>query len=121
MSKICNVKVSENYIAVPPGEEIGEQIEYRNMTKQEFAKKMGFSESFISDLIAGDVPLTTEIAVKLEAVLGIDAYFWNGLERSYREDLAKVNKENKRAEEAKKRWRYGNSSARLNTLSAGRV
>ncbi len=107
------MKVSENYIAVPPGEEIKEQIGYRNMTNREFAEKMGVSECFISDLLEGDIPLTNEIAVKLEAVLGIDAYFWNGLEEDYREDLAKVNKENKRNEEAKRRWKYGSSGAKL--------
>lgn len=46
---------------------------------------------------------------------------WNGLERSYREDLAKVNEENKRNEGAKKRRKYGNASAKWGTLAVSRV
>ena len=115
------MKISENYIAVPPGEEIKEQLEYRNISKHEFAKMMGTSESFIVDLLEGDVALTSEIAVKLEAVLGIESDFWNGLEEIYRKDLAKVNEENKRSEKAKRRWRYNSSSAKWGTLAVNRV
>ncbi len=114
-------KMSENYIAVPPGATIEEQIEDCNMTKQEFVEKMGMSERFIDELIDGNILLTNEIAMKLEEVLGVDAFYWSGLERRYREDLEKVNRENKRAEKAKRRWRYGTSSAKGGSLAYGRV
>lgn len=121
MSGIYHAKISENYIAVPPGTTIEEQLEICGMTKQEFTEKMGMSERFIDDLIDGNVPLTNEIALKLERVLGGAAYFWRGLERSYREDLEKVNKENKRNGEAKKRWKYGHASAKWGALAMSRV
>jgi HTH-type transcriptional regulator / antitoxin HigA len=121
MNAPYHAKMSENYIAVPPGTTIEEQLEIGGITKQEFVNKMGMSERFIDELIDGNVPLTDEIAIKLEKVLGGAAYFWNNLEKGYREDLAKVNEENRRNEEAKRRWRYGNSSVRWNTLSVSRV
>ena len=121
MSGIYHAKISENYIAIPPGTSIEEQIEDCNMTKNEFAEKMGMSECFIADLIDGNVPLTNKIAAKLEEVLGVSAYIWCNLEKGYREDLAKVNEENKRNGEAKKRWKYGNTSARWGNLAMSRV
>ncbi len=121
MSGIYHAKISENYIAVPPGTTIEEQLEIYGMTKQEFTEKMGMPERFIDDLIDGNAPLTNEIALKLEGVLGGSVCFWSGLERSYREDLAKVNEENKRNEGAKKRRKYGNASAKWGTLAVSRV
>lgn len=121
MSGLYHARMSENYVAIPPGTTIEEQIEDCNMTKQEFAKKMGMSECFIDDLIDGNVLLTNEIAAKLEKVLGVDAYFWKNLEAGYREDLVKVNRENKRNKKAKQRWRYGTSSARGSSLSFSRI
>ena len=42
------IKNSKNYIAVPPGETIREQLEDREMTQKEFAIRMGMSEKHIS-------------------------------------------------------------------------
>lgn len=90
------MKESKSYIAVPPGETIREQLEYRNMSEKEFAKEMGMPSSNIADLLEGDIPLTGKIAAKLEEVLGIDAPFWNRYEAHYRKILAKVEAENER-------------------------
>ena len=86
--------MSENYIAVPPGATIKEQLEERGWTQKLFAAKMQMSEKHISRLINGKVMLTYETANKLEQVLGIPAKFWNGLEAAYQEDLLKVKAEN---------------------------
>ncbi len=85
---------SKTYIATPPGATIKEQLEDRNMTQKEFAKRMDMSEKHISRLINGEVSLTPELSVRLEMVLGIPAGFWNNLESIYREKLAKVKAEN---------------------------
>ena len=99
---------SKTYIAVPPGETIKEQLEYRGMTQKEFAARMDMSEKHICHLLNGDVQLTPETAVKLEMVLGIDAEFWNRLESLYREEIIKVNIENSMEEDVKlaKRFPY---------------
>lgn len=79
----------QKYIAVPPGATIKEQLEDRGMSREEFAKEMGMSEARVSELISGNIPLTTETAERLEAVLGVPAGFWNKMEAFYREDSRK--------------------------------
>ena len=84
-------------IAVPAGETIKEQLEIRDISQKDFAYRMGMSENHICRLLAGDVLLTPETALKLEEVLNIDAKFWLGLEAGYREDLARAKAENELA------------------------
>lgn len=85
---------SRSYIATPPGATIKEQLEDRGMSQKEFAFRMGMSEKHISHLINGDVQLTHDVAYRLEVVLGLPAAFWNKLEATYREKIAKVDAEN---------------------------
>lgn len=85
---------SKTYIATPPGATIKEQLEYRGMSQREFAKRMDYSEKFISQLINGQVELTPNTAHRLEMVLGVPSAFWMNLEACYREKLLKVEEEN---------------------------
>ncbi|HJI72978.1 MAG TPA: helix-turn-helix domain-containing protein [Veillonellaceae bacterium] len=85
---------SKSFIAVPPGATIKEQIDDRGMTQKEFASRMDLSEKHVSKLIHGDVQLTTDVAERLELVLGVPASFWNNLEAIYKEKLEKVRAEN---------------------------
>lgn len=85
---------SRSYIATPPGSTIKEQLDDRGMSQKEFASRMGMSEKHISHLINGDVQLTSDVAFRLEMVLGLPASFWSNLEVIYREKLAKVEAEN---------------------------
>ena len=85
---------SRSFIATPPGATIKEQINDRGMSQKEFSARMDMSEKHISRLINGDVQLTSEVAVRLEMVLGVPAKFWNNLEAIYREKLIKVEAEN---------------------------
>lgn len=85
---------SRSYIATPPGVTIKEQLDDRGMSQKEFASRMGMSEKHISHLINGEVQLTTDVAYRLEMVLGLPANFWSNLEVIYREKLAKAEAEN---------------------------
>lgn len=87
------VKISRNYIAIPPGATIKEQLVDRGMSQKEFALRMDMSEKHISKLVNGEVLLTIDTARKLEVVLGIPAQFWCNLESIYRENLAQVREE----------------------------
>lgn len=78
---------SRSFIATPPGATVKEQLNGRGMSQREFASRMDMSEEHISKLINGDVQLTSEIAVRLEMVLGIPAKFWNNLEKIYEEKI----------------------------------
>ena len=91
---------SKTYIAIPPGETIREQLDIKQMTQKEFSHRMGITEKHISRLINGKVELTSEMALKLELVLGLSASFWLNLEKMYRENLARVEQENVLNEDA---------------------
>ena len=85
---------SKSLIAIPPGYTIKEQLDDRGLTQKEFALRMELSEKHVSKLINGDVLLTTDVALRLEMVLGIPARFWLNLESIYREKLEKIKLEN---------------------------
>lgn len=85
---------SKSKIAIPPGYTVKEQLEYRKMSQKEFALRMNMSEKHISRLINGEVLLTTDMANRLEIVLGVAASFWNALEAAYRESILKIEEEN---------------------------
>ena len=103
---------SKNFIAIPPGETIREQLENRGMTQKEFAQRMDMSEKHISNLINGKVELTIEMALRLEDVFGIPASFWSNLERIYREKLVRVEHELalENDEEITKKFPYSNAA-----------
>jgi len=82
--------MSKNTIATPPGVTIKEQLEARGMSQKEFAERMDMSTKHISRLINGEVLLTTDMAIRLEMVLGMPAQFWCKLEAIYREKLARM-------------------------------
>lgn len=88
-------RIGESYIAVPPGETIKELLDMRGITQKEFSIRMNLSEKHVSRLLNGDVILTYDVAERLELVLGVDAGFWNRMEAVYREDLQKIENENK--------------------------
>lgn len=85
---------SRTIIATPPGATIKEQLIDRGMSQKEFATRMEMSEKHISKLINGEVQLTTDMAMRLEMVLGIPASFWSNLESIYREKYARAQLEN---------------------------
>lgn len=85
---------SKTVIATPPGATIKEQLIDRGMSQKEFAVRMDMSEKHISRLINGEVQLTSDVAMRLEMVLGLPAHFWSNLENIYREKLVKAQAEN---------------------------
>lgn len=85
---------SKTIIATPPGATVKEQLVDRGISQKEFALRMGMSEKHISRLINGDVLMTSDMAERLEMVLGIPALFWLNLEAVYQDKLAKVEAEN---------------------------
>jgi len=77
-------------IAIPPGATILELLEFHQLNREDFAARM---EMDSNDLLNGDIPLTPEIADKLELILGAPAAFWLGLEARYRKKLAAIEEE----------------------------
>lgn len=71
----------------PPGETIRETLEHYEITVERFALLMEMSLPLVEALLIGGLPLTGDIAERLERVLHIDKEFWINRERNYREKL----------------------------------
>lgn len=74
----------------PPGDTILDLVEERRWTQVELARRLGYTEKHVSQLINGKVPLTDEAAMRLERVLGSHAGFWLAREAKYREHCARL-------------------------------
>jgi addiction module HigA family antidote len=72
----------------PPGETLLEKLEELGMSQGELARRMSWREETASEVVQGKMPITPEIALRLEQVLGVPAAFWNNRERQYRQHLA---------------------------------
>ena len=84
---------SQNYIAMPPGTTITEQLDDKGIGQKEFAVKMDMSEELAEELIQGIMLLTPEIAARLEFIFGVPAEFWNKMEKIYRDKIVKIEAE----------------------------
>lgn len=81
-----------------PGVVLGEEIEYRQLTKREVAAAMNVSPTVLSELISGKRKFTTAIAIKIEEALGINALFF--LSMQMRHDYYSLKKEIKNLNKA---------------------
>jgi len=83
--------------AVAPGEVLGYELDLRNMSRSELAKRTGLTEKHIIAIIKGKgtTIITPETAIKLERALGMPVEYWLNLEALYQETRARL------AEEAK--------------------
>lgn len=67
-----------------PGRILSDELDAREITQEDFATAIGKSRQFVNGLIGGSRRLTFEVAVLLEAALGIDCDLWLKMEYNYR-------------------------------------
>ena len=71
-------------VAIPPGEYLAEEIEAREISQKELARRMGRPVNPINEIINGKKAITADTALQLEAVMPeIPARFWLNLETDY--------------------------------------
>lgn len=70
--------------AIPPGTILQLELTQREITQAELASRAGLSPKHVNQVIKGVVPLSAEMALALERVLGTPSHVWNGLEAAYR-------------------------------------
>lgn len=75
--------------AVPPGQTLRDTLAHKQMTQADLATRAGLSLKHINQVVQGVASLSPETALLLEKVTGVHARMWNGLEASYREQLAR--------------------------------
>lgn len=82
--------IETNY-AVAPGEYLAEWIDEYGVSQQCVADLLGYSRKQVNDIINGRTPVTDDIAIRLDRVVGIPADAWLRYEAAYRADLARIN------------------------------
>lgn len=88
MSKTtCNQYVPDH--VSPPGETLGETLEFQGMSQAELAQRTGRAKKTINEIVKGKARITPQIALELEHVLAVPAGFWNMRESQYQEYLAR--------------------------------
>ncbi len=69
--------------AAHPGKLLGEEIEARELTQKALAEALGCAPRLVGEIVRGRRPITAEIALDLERVLGASARMWLGLQTTY--------------------------------------
>ncbi|MBM4432379.1 MAG: HigA family addiction module antidote protein [Chloroflexi bacterium] len=83
-------------VAIPPGEYLAEEIEARDITQKELARRMARPLNAINEIINGKKTITAETALQLEeAMPEIPARFWLNLEADYQLAKAMIKKRGK--------------------------
>jgi len=72
-----------------PGILIREELEECKMTQAKLAEQIGVSPSLLSEVINGKRAVNTELALLLEAALGIAAHIFLDLQADYNMQVAK--------------------------------
>ena len=76
-------KLAEPDYAVPPGETIRELLDDLGMSQRQLSSRLGLTPKHVNQLIQGLVPLSPDVAARLELVTGMPARLWNRLEADY--------------------------------------
>lgn len=78
----------ESDYASHPGTLLAEEMEAREMTQKALAEALGWAPRRVGEIIRGHRPVTAEVALDLERVLGASARMWLRLQMTY--DLAQA-------------------------------
>lgn len=71
--------------AICPGETIQETMECMGWTPEVFAKMLNITLDELSNLLQGSIPVTVELANKLQEATGTSASIWLAFEARYKE------------------------------------
>lgn len=70
-----------------PGELIRDELEARGLSQSRLAAQIGVSPSLLNEVINGKRAVNTEMALLLEAALGIEVDLWLGLQSEYNKQV----------------------------------
>jgi addiction module HigA family antidote len=62
-----------SYQPTHPGEVLKDELEYLGVSQRSLAREMGVSYSVLNEVLNGKRALNTELAMMMEAALGVDA------------------------------------------------
>ena len=76
-------------ILVHPGELIKEELQARNLTQKYFSRVTGIPYTLFNDVLNGRRPVSTELALTIEAAMGISAEMLVNIQTRYNMQLAR--------------------------------
>ena len=76
-----------------PGWFLAEELEVRNMSQRELARRIGRPFQVINEIVRGRKAITADTALQLEGEFGTPAYLWLALQADYDLDAARRKKE----------------------------
>jgi HTH-type transcriptional regulator/antitoxin HigA len=76
--------------ASPPGDTIRDVLDARGISVAQFAEWLGISIPTAESLINGDVPISVDMARRMETSIGGSIAFWVSRDGQYRDDLSVV-------------------------------
>ncbi|WP_172916571.1 HigA family addiction module antitoxin [Capnocytophaga canis] len=85
-----NIKKLVPKQATYPGEHLLDEIQAREMSQKDLAMEMDLPKSVVNEIIKGKKNINTDIALRLEKVLGIPAKFWLNAQADYEIDKRRV-------------------------------
>ncbi|MER6562100.1 helix-turn-helix domain-containing protein [Streptomyces sp. NPDC001027] len=85
--------------AVSPGETLREQLEELGMSQAELATRTGLTPKHINQVMQGVVPLSGDVAQRLEYATGVPAGLWNRLEADFRTHRLRLSQAQAQAED----------------------
>lgn len=75
-----------------PGELIRDELENLGMTQAALARQLDVSASLLNEVVNGKRAVNTELALMLEACMGVPAEVWLNLQTDYNMQVARNNK-----------------------------
>jgi addiction module HigA family antidote len=76
-------------VLLHPGEVLRMEIDAREIKKTELAEALNIKPGNLTELLQGKRHVSAVLALKLEAIFGINAPFWLGIQADYDLGLAK--------------------------------
>ena len=77
---------------VHPGELLKEEIEYRGISQRKISAQIGICNSVFNEIVNCKRPISTELAILIEAALGIEADMLIRMQTSYNMQVARKDK-----------------------------
>jgi addiction module HigA family antidote len=80
-----------SYQPTHPGEVLKDELEFRGISQRSLAREMGISYSVLNEVLNGKRALNIELALMMEAALGVDAAPLLAMQNEYDMQMAERN------------------------------
>ena len=89
--KSINANELQSFRPYHPGELLKEELDCREIKQKDFAEKFGLSYTVLNEVLNGKRPVSIELALLMEAALGINADLLVRMQTDYNMQTARKN------------------------------